>query len=73
MKHLTLLSFFACIVFSGCVTASKQVYLNQIQAIEEAYQNKEITKAEYLKLKMDSENAYRQRKATIAAGVLAGD
>ena len=71
MKKLGLL-ILILVCFSGCATASKQAYLNQIQEIETAYSNKEISRAEYLKLKIDSENSYRQRKSTMASGILAG-
>jgi hypothetical protein len=55
----------------GCVSSSKMAYQNQLQEIEQAYHTGKITTAEYLTLKQNAENSYRQRKATIAAGVLA--
>jgi hypothetical protein len=63
------------IIFSlfltDCTTvrqASKQTYLKQIEEIEEAYRKEEITKAEYLELKMQAENAYQEREAIISSG-----
>jgi hypothetical protein len=58
--------------FFGCVRPSQHtlVYQRQIQTIEEAYQKGEITKADYLKMKMDAENAYQQRRATYRAGAM---
>jgi hypothetical protein len=67
--HLILIS----LIVSGCAAnTSKTVYLNQLQEIATAYQKNEISKAEYLKLKMEAENAYEQRRATIRAGAIAG-
>ena len=56
----------------GCVRTSQDtlVYQRQIQTIEDAYQKGEITKADYLKMKLDAENAYQQRRATIRAGAM---
>ncbi len=59
------------LVVLGCANSSKSAYRNQIREFETAYQKNEISKAEYLKLKMESENAYEHRKATIKAGKLA--
>lgn len=59
------------ILGTGCVSSSRMAYQNQLQEIELSYQAAKITTAEYLTLKQNAENAYRQRKATIAAGVLA--
>lgn len=56
---------------TGCVSSSRMTYQNQLQEIEQSYQAGKITTAEYLTLKHNAENAYRQRKATVAAGVLA--
>ena len=58
--------------FLGCVRSGQHtlVYQRQIQTIEEAYQKGEITKADYLKMKMDAENAYQQRRATYRAGAI---
>jgi outer membrane murein-binding lipoprotein Lpp len=59
------------LIVSGCANTSKAVYRNQLQELKTAYQKNEISKAEYLKLKMEAENAYEHRKATIRAGKLA--
>lgn len=59
------------VLCAGCVSSSRMAYQNQLQEIEQSYQVGKITTAEYLTLKQNAENAYRQRKATIAAGVLA--
>ncbi len=70
-KYALFICLFASFLSFQCTTvrqASRQVYLKQIQEIEDAYNNKEISKAEYLRLKMQAENAYHQREATIAAG-----
>lgn len=42
--------------------------MQQIEEIDKAYQRQEITKAEYLRLKMEAENAFQQREATIVSG-----
>jgi len=62
---------FATLLTGGCIGSSKMAYQGQLQEIEQAYQAGKITTAEYLTLKHDAENSYRQRKATIAAGALA--
>ena len=70
-KYAILICLFVSFLSFQCTTvrqASRQLYLKQIQEIEDAYKNKEITKAEYLRLKMQAENAFHQREATISAG-----
>jgi hypothetical protein len=62
------LCFVILIVWSGCTNTSKEVYRSQMQEIEDAYRKNEITKAEYLRLKFEAENAYHQRRATIMSG-----
>jgi uncharacterized protein YceK len=68
-KYAIILSIIFILFLSGCKTvrqASRETYLRQIQEIEQVYTNKEITKAEYLRLKMQAENAFQQREATIS-------
>jgi len=53
-------------IMSSCVSvrqASYDVYMGQIQMIERAYSEKEIGKADYLRLKMGAQNAYFGREA----------
>ena len=72
--HLVLTIAFAlglagCVFFGPSVReVSRQTYTQQIEEIERAHQNQQITKAEYLKLKMEAGNAFRQREATIVGG-----
>jgi len=69
-KYLLVLALGFCAI-SACSTvrqASRQAYIKQIEEIERSYQTQEITKAEYLTLKLTAENAFHQREATIAAG-----
>jgi hypothetical protein len=63
MKQSLLIIAVSLAVLCGCASKPDTTYLSQIQSIEEAYQNKDLTKAEYLKLKMDAENASAQRRA----------
>jgi hypothetical protein len=71
MKLILTALMFVTLLTGGCVSSSEIAYQNQLQDIEQAYQAGKITTAEYLTLKHNAENSYRQRKATIAAGVLA--
>jgi hypothetical protein len=64
-----LMIFTCCFLPSGCQSRSQQAYVRQIQTIEAAYQKGNLTESEYLKLKMDAENAYQQRRATQRAAV----
>ena len=69
-KYAIILSIIFILFLSGCKTvrqASRETYLRQIQEIEQAYTNKEITKVEFLRLKMQAENAFQQREATITS------
>jgi hypothetical protein len=66
-----LLCVLISVLVSQCTTvrqSSRETYRKQTQEIEDAYRNQEITKAEYLRLKMQAENAFQQREATIAGG-----
>jgi hypothetical protein len=68
-KGLVILSMAFCAI-SACSTVrqqSRQTYIRQIEEIERSYQKQEITKAEYLTLKLAAENAFHQREATLAA------
>jgi len=61
-KYVIILSMIFLLLLSGCRTvrqASRATYLRQIQEIEQAYTNKEIAKAEYLRLKIQAENAFQ--------------
>jgi len=56
-----------CLGLMGCVTAENLLmgsdhtkYKNRTQEIEQAYQNDEITKAEYLDLKLKNEQVYQE-------------
>lgn len=71
-KKELLLCLLSLVAVVGCVRTSQHnlVYQRQIQTIEEAYQKGEITKADYLKMKIDAENAYQQRRATYRAGAM---
>lgn len=76
MKKLLLLAM--AVVLVGCGTLRKEnleAYQRQLQEIEQAHKNGDISKGEYLKMKHDAENAYRraedarkQRAATILYG-----
>ena len=46
----------------GCVSRPDETYVRQLQEIEVAHVNGEITKAEYLQMKNEAENASIQRK-----------
>jgi len=46
---------------------SQRIYDSQIQEIQAARQRGEISASEYLKLKLQMQNAHEQREATIVA------
>ena len=63
MKKLLIITLLASL--AGCQTQkqkSHQAFQAQIQEIEQARAAGEISKGEYLKLKQDAENAWRQRE-----------
>jgi len=52
---------------AGCRSHSQRIYDSQIQEIQAARQRGEISASEYLKLKLQMQNAHEQREATIVA------
>lgn len=63
MKYLTLIM---CLFFVGCATNSPgtRVWLDsQLAEIEESYSSGEISKAEYLQLKIDANQVRATRKS----------
>ena len=71
-----------CLVLSACKSSdpapntagplSQEFMLKQLEDIDKAYESGEITKAEQLKLRLDVENAFQQRRARIGAAMLNG-
>ena len=73
-----------CLVLSACKTSdpdpapntagplSHEIFLKQMEGIDRAYESGEITKAEQLKLRLDVENAYQQRRAAFGAAIAGG-
>ena len=54
----------ACVGLSvGCLTHSQQVYSSQLNEIEAAKRRGELSGAEYIQLKHQSQNAHEQREA----------
>lgn len=51
----------------GCRSHSQRIYDSQIQELQVARQRGEISASEYLKLKLQMQNAHEQREATIVA------
>ena len=51
----------------GCRSHSQRIYDSQIQELQAARQKGEISASEYLKLKLQMQNAHEQREATIVA------
>ena len=47
---------------AGCASRPDETYVRQLEAVESAYIAGEITKAEYLQMKNEAENASIQRK-----------
>ena len=55
------------IAFTGCQSHSEKIYQAQLVEIESARSRGEISAGEYLKLKLQMQNAHEQREATILA------
>ena len=75
-KQTYILVVVGCLVLAACKSSnpgplSRDIVLKQLEEIDRSYESGEITKAEQLKLRLDVENAYQQRRATIVGGVLA--
>ena len=61
---MTVLLICACVGLSvGCQTHSQQVYSSQLNEIEAAKSRGELSGAEYIQLKHQSQNAHEQREA----------
>ena len=61
---ITVLLICACVGLSvGCETHSQQVYSSQLNEIEAAKRRGELSAAEYIQLKHQSQNAHEQREA----------
>jgi hypothetical protein len=60
MRKYAIAMLLASIVV-GCASRPDETYVRQLQEIEVAHMNGEITKAEYLQMKNEAENASIQR------------
>lgn len=56
-------------LISGCADT---LYLKRLEEIETAYQNQEITTAEYISLKNQADQTHETRKLRKTTGVIAG-
>jgi len=76
MKKLKYFLFPLCLVLIGCQSQrqrSYEAYQNQLNEIESAKLRGDLTPAEYLKLKLDVQNAFEERTAIEEAAILGSD
>ena len=67
MKKIYLLISAVILAFTGCQSHSAKVYQNQMIELERSRNRGEISASEFLKLKLQMQNAHEQREATLLA------
>ena len=64
IKRALILSSTLTLLATWCASPLYKAYSNHLEEIEQAYQDKKISTAQYLTLKQNAENAYLQLQAT---------
>jgi hypothetical protein len=67
MQNVHLFITAIVITFTGCQSHSEKIYQAQLVELESARNGGEISASEFLKLKLQMQNAHEQREATILA------